>query len=364
MTNKLSQIGREGNSFIMATVKLPGLIDVHVHLRDPGQTHKEDIGTGTSAALAGGFTCVVDMPNNAEPITTVERQIAKQEIAKTKAVSDIGFHYGSLGDNLETFEEASKHSVGLKLYLNNTTGGYMLDPAYLKKIYAAWPKEQVILLHAEEDFIDAAIESLEGLNRPVHICHMPNREVLDKIIKAKKQGLPVTCGVTPHHLFLNDKDIERLGIYGLMLPSLKPQADVDYLWEHLDDIDLIESDHAPHTHQEKEEGANGVPGLETTLPLLLKAESEGKITREKIIELCHSAPARIFGIPTDDDTYVEVDMTPTIIKNADLNTKCGWSPFDGVEVPGKVSKVVLRGETVYKNGQILAKPGSGRVLGE
>ena len=347
----------------MSTIKLPGLIDVHVHLRDPGQTHKEDIYTGTSAALAGGFTCVVDMPNNAEPITTIDRLNAKLEIARQKAVGDIGFHYGSLGDNLETFEEAAKHSVGLKIYLNNTTGSYMLDPAYLKKIYAAWPKDKVVLLHAEEDFIDVAIESLEGLDRPVHICHMPNREVLDKIIGAKRQGLPVTCGVTPHHLFLNENDTETLGVYGRMLPSLKPQSDVDYLWEHLDDIDLIESDHAPHTHAEKAEGANGVPGLETTLPLLLKAEADGKITREKIIELCHSTPARIFGIPTDDDTYVEVDMTPTTIKNSELKTKCGWSPFDGVEVPGKVSKVVLRGETVYENGEVLAKAGSSRVIG-
>lgn len=346
----------------MATIKLPGLIDVHVHLRDPGQTHKEDLLSGSSAALAGGFTCVVDMPNNAEPITTVERQIAKQDIARVKAVSDIGFHYGSLGDNLESFEEAAKHSVGLKLYLNNTTGGYMLDPAYLKKIYAAWPKDKVVLLHAEEDFIDAAIESLEGLNRPVHICHMPNREVLDKIIKAKKQGLPVTCGVTPHHLFLKDTDVEKLGVYGRMLPSLKPKSDVDYLWANLDNIDIIESDHAPHTHEEKAEGANGVPGLETTLPLLLKAEAEGKITMGQIIDKCHIAPARIFGIPTDENTYVEVDMTPSVIKNSELKTKCGWSPFDGWEVPGRVSKVVLRGETVYENGKVLAMPGSGRVL--
>ena len=348
----------------MSILKLPGLIDIHVHLRDPGQTHKEDIGTGTAAALAGGFTCIVDMPNNAEPITTVERQKAKQAIAREKAVCDIGFHYGSLGDNFDTFEEAAKHSVGLKIYLNNTTGGYMLDPAYLKKIYAAWPKEKKVLLHAEEDFIDIVIESLEGLERPVHICHMPNREVLDKIIAAKKRGLPVSCGVTPHHLFLNESAVDKLGVYGKMLPSLKPQADVDYLWEHMDDIDIFESDHAPHTHEEKMEGANGVPGLETTLPLLLLAESEGKITMEQIIDKCYTKPAALFDIPTDDSTYVEVDMTPSTIKNSELKTKCGWTPFDGWEVPGKVSKVVLRGETVYENGEVLAKAGSGRVLGE
>ncbi len=335
---------------------------MHVHLRDPGQTQKEDLLTGTSAALAGGFTCVVDMPNNAEPIITAERQKNKIDLAQQKAVSDIGFHYGSLGDNLDSFEEATKYSVGLKVYLNNTTGGYVLSPEKLKEIYAAWPKDKVVLLHAEEDFIDVAIESLEGLKRPVHICHMPNREVLDKIIESKKQGIPVTCGVTPHHLFLNDKDAERLSVFGQMKPYLKPQADVDYLWEHLEDIDIIESDHAPHTHEEKKDGAFGVPGLETTLPMLLKAEAEGKITRQQIINKCHGKPAEIFGIPTDEDTFVEVDMTPTKISNQSLQTKCGWSPFDGTDVPGQITKVVLRGKTVYENGEVIASPGSGKVL--
>jgi dihydroorotase-like cyclic amidohydrolase len=149
-----------------------------------------------------------------------------------------------------------------------------------------------------------------------------------------------------------------------MLPSLKPQADVDYLWEHLDDIDIFESDHAPHTHEEKKEGANGVPGLETTLPLLLKAEAEGKITLEQIIEKCHTRPAQIFGIQTDETTYVEVDQTPYVIKNSELKTKCGWSPFDGWEVPARVSKVVIRGETVYENGEVVARPGSSLVIAQ
>ena len=236
----------------MATIKLPGLIDVHVHLRDPGQEHKEDMQTGTSAALAGGFTTVVDMPNNAEPIISVERQQNKRDIASKKAVADIGFHYGSMGANLDTFEEAAKLSVGLKLYLNNTTGGYVLDPENLKKIYAAWPKDQVVLLHAEEDFIDVAIESLEGLNRPVHICHMPSKEILEKIIAAKAKGIPLTCGVCCHHLFLNEADLDDIGVYGDMLPSLKTTEDQQYLWDHLDDIDIFESDmHRTRTRRKK-----------------------------------------------------------------------------------------------------------------
>lgn len=318
------------------TIRLPGLIDVHVHLRDPGQTDKEDFTTGTSAALAGGFTTVVDMPNNTQPITTIERLSEKRAIASMKTVSTIGFHYGSMGDNLDSFEEAAKHVIGLKLYLNTTTGGYLLDVKHLREIYAAWPATSVVLLHVEEDVIDIAIESLQGLNRPVHVCHMPSKAILEKIIAAKRAGLPVTCGVCPHHLFLTNNDLDRLGVYGDMLPSLKTKADQDYLWEHLDDIDIFESDHAPHTDSEKQAGAHGVPGLETTLPLLLTAEKEGRITREQIIDKCFTAPARIFNIPTDDDTYIEVDLNEYIIENDELFTKCGWSPFAGQTVNGKV----------------------------
>ena len=341
---------------------LPGLIDIHVHLRDPGQTEKEDFTTGTSAALAGGFTTICDMPNNAEPITTAGKLAEKQAIASKKTVCDIGFHYGSVGDNLDTFAEAAPHAIGLKLYLNNTTGGYMLDVEHLRKIYATWPRNKVILLHTEEDTIDAAIESLEGLDRPVHVCHMPSREILEKIIAAKQKGIPVTCGVTPHHLFLTHEDAERLGVYGQMKPPLQSANDVAFLWEHLDDIDIIESDHAPHTHEQKQAGAYGVPNLETTLPLLLKARAEGKITLEQIIDKCHTSPARIFNLPTDDTTSVEVTMEPYVIKNEKLLTKCGWSPFAGIEVPGRVSKVLLHGSVVYENGTVIAAPGSGKVL--
>jgi carbamoyl-phosphate synthase/aspartate carbamoyltransferase/dihydroorotase len=191
---------------------------------------------------------------------------------------------------------------------------------------------------------------------------MPSREILSKIIDAKKQGLPITCGVCPHHLFLTTDDQERLGVYGDMLPSLKTREDQEYLWEHLDDIDIFESDHAPHTRQEKEAGAHGVPGLETTLPLLLTAMKQGKITLEQIIDKCHTAPARIFGIPTDDTTSVEVDMSPYTINDENLQTKCGWSPFSGQEVYGRVTKVVLHGKTVYENSQIVAGPGDGKVI--
>jgi dihydroorotase-like cyclic amidohydrolase len=344
------------------TITLPGLVDIHVHLRDPGQTQKEDFLSGTSAALAGGFTTIIDMPNNAEPIFTVRRLQEKIALARQKAVCDIGFYFGSQGDNLNQFLEASELALGLKLYLNRTTGNFLLDPAHLQKIYKAWPESSPVLLHAEEDVIDVVISSLKGLERPIHVCHMPSRLILEKIIKAKNAGLPVTCGVTPHHLFLNDTDTEQLGVFGQMKPTLKSQADVNFLWEHLDDIDLFESDHAPHTREEKEEGAFCVPGLETTLPLLLRAEHDGRITREQIIDKCFTKPNKLLGLISDETTSVEVLMEEYEIQNESLQTKCSWSPFAGQKVVGKISKVILHNEIVYENGKVMAIPGSGRVV--
>lgn len=343
-------------------IVLPGLIDIHVHLRDPGQTDKEDFVSGTSAALAGGFTAVYDMPNNTEPIFTVERLKAKIEIARIKTVCDIGFYFGSQGDNLDKFAEASELAKGLKLYLNHTTGNFLMDPKFLKKIYTTWPASSPILLHAEEDVIDVVIESLIGLDRPIHICHMPSKYILEKIIAAKNSGLPVTCGVTPHHLFLNDHDAVRLGVYGQMKPSLKPIADVEYLWEHLNDIDMIESDHAPHTIAEKEGGAFGVPGLETTLPLLITAMQDGKLTKEDIIRLCSTAPAKLVGYKIPEDTSVTVELGEFEQKNSDLVTKCGWSPFNARVMKGRVAEVRLRGQKVYADGKILVEQGSGNII--
>jgi len=348
----------------MATITLPGLIDPHVHLRDPGQTHKEDFLTGTSAALAGGFTTVLDMPNNLEPITTLERLKTKIASARAKAVCDIGFHFGTLGDNFDEFPKVIDKVKGLKIYLNVTTGGFVIDKSPLLDIYQAWPSEKPILLHAESDVSQLVEYVLRAVPKPSHLCHVSSQSELEFVIRAKDAGLPLTCGVTPHHLFLNDKDAERLGPFGFMKPFLKPQTDVDFLWQHLDYIDIVESDHAPHTKAEKERDQPpfGVPGLETTLPLLLTAEAKGRLTRQQLLDRLHYNSARIFNIATDDTTKIEVDMNEFEIKNEDLLTKAGWTPFAGRHVIGKVQKVSLHGQPVFENGHVLAQPGSGRII--
>lgn len=349
----------------MNVLILPGLIDPHVHLRDPEQTEKEDFLTGTSAALAGGFTTVIDMPNNQTPITSIHTLDAKVACAKQKSVSNIGFYYGSLGDNLETFNEASRKTMGLKLFLNHTTGNFLLDPAFLEKIFRAWPKTSPILFHAENETFDLVLEVLKKNPRPIHLCHLSTSYELKKVIGAKEAGLPVSCGVTPHHLFLTKEDEITLGPLGLMKSPLQSTGEVEFLWQHLGAIDVIESDHAPHLLAEKrsETPPYGVPGLETTLPLLLTEVHKGRLTIDEIIRLCHKNPAEIFNVPTDKNTYTEVNADEEwIISDEHLLTKCRWSPFHGRPVKGKIKKVVLHGNTVLENGKILALPGSGTIL--
>jgi dihydroorotase-like cyclic amidohydrolase len=177
--------------------------------------------------------------------------------------------------------------------------------------------------------------------------------------------MPVTCGVCPHHLFLTEDDVKSLKSFAIMKPPLKTHKDKDFLWKNMQYIDVIESDHAPHTLVEKHSDTPpfGVPGLETTLPLLLTAVHNGKLTIDRVIELCHTNPKKILNLKTDDSTKIEVDdTTEYAIDASSFLSKCKWSPFDGWKVRGKVMKVELHGKTIFENGKLLAKPGSGMVL--
>lgn len=359
---------------------LPGLIDPHVHLRDPRQTHKENFYTGTCAALAGGYTTIIDMPNNKLPITTLQALDEKIKIAKEKIVCDVGFHFGSLGDNLDEFPKVINKVMGLKLYLNQTTGNFLINKNLLESIFNSWQKASntpsldsaevlPILVHAENKMLDIVIKLMKKFGNKVHVCHISATEDLKQIIKAKEQGLKITCGVTPHHLFLTYNDVKRLGPFGKMKPPLQSKQNQNFLWKNLKFIDVIESDHAPHTKEEKgsDNPSFGVPGLETTLPLLLTAVSEKRLTINDIIRLCHTNPAKIFGIRRFDDSNhqskIEIDLSEEyIIGNKNLFTKCKWSPFEGMKVKGKVLKVFIRGKKVFENGKMIAEKGSGKII--
>jgi carbamoyl-phosphate synthase/aspartate carbamoyltransferase/dihydroorotase len=236
----------------------------------------------------------------------------------------------------------------------------------LQRCFAEWPREKLIAMHAEGQSVAVGISMAAIYERPVHFCHISRRDEIELIAAAKERGLPITCEVTPHHLFLTKADAARLGPLGDMRPRLVEQSDVDALWAHIDDtVDCIATDHAPHTLAEKHSASPppGVAGLETSLPLMLTAVHNGRLTLERLAELIAANPRRIFGLPPQPDTRVEVETDAAYtIENQNLYTRCGWTPFAGMEVRGKVLKVILEGRTVFEEGRVTAEAGSGRLV--
>ncbi|MBI2314833.1 amidohydrolase family protein [Candidatus Daviesbacteria bacterium] len=347
-------------------IKLPGLIDPHVHLREPGATQKEDFVTGTKAAIAGGYTLVLDMPNNPIPTISPETLQGKKDLANSRVYADVGFHFGASSKSIQYFEVIKDQVFGLKVYMNPTTGDLLMqDDQVLEKVFSAWPKDKPLMVHAEGDTLQKALGLAKKFSNKLHVCHISLKQEVELIKQAKEAGLNISCEVTCHHLFLTDQDKEKLGSFGMMKPPLESSDDQQTLWQGITDgtIDMIGSDHAPHTKEEKlgKKPAFGVPGLETSLPLLLTAVGDSKLTIDRVIELTYTNPQKIFNTPVQENTFVEVDLEESYtITNESLQTKCGWTPFVGREITGKVKKVVLRDQLVY-DGQNIFGP-YGQVL--
>jgi carbamoyl-phosphate synthase/aspartate carbamoyltransferase/dihydroorotase len=348
------------------TIILPGLVDVHTHLRVPGGEHKEDFRTGTAAALAGGITTILGMPNTSPPLSTPEVLAAACKQAAQDILCDVGLFAGASPEEINRLVECAPRAAGLKIYLNDTFGPLRVeDVPTLMACFATWPRDKMIAMHAEKQSVAVGIGLAATYNRPVHFCHISRRQEIELIAQAKARGLPVTCEVTPHHLFLTEADATRLGPQGDMRPLLGTPSDVAALWEHLPEtVDCIATDHAPHTLDEKQSVTPppGVIGLETSLPLMLTAVQQNRLSLDRLIELMSTNPRRIFNLPEQADTAVTVQLTPNTITNEMVHSKCGWTPFHGTEVAAKVQKVVLRGEVVFEDGRILARPGTGKLL--
>lgn len=368
----------------------PGLIDVHLHLREPGGEHKEDFHSGTCAALAGGVTTVLAMPNTNPPITDRATLDLALERASQKAVCDFGLYIGGTPDNAAVAATLSE-AAALKLYIGSSTGSLLVDqfPAQIAHM-EQYPRNRIVAVHAEDE---AAVQyyAARGLRRPpicaalatahvialaeqvgrrLHICHVSTGYELAQIKAAHERGLDVTCEVAPHHLFLSAVDEERLGALGCVNPPLRSIQDVESLWAQADVIDMIATDHAPHTLDEKA-SANppaGMPGLETMLPLLLTAAHESKISLMDIARWTAARPAEVFGLERKgkiapgfhaDLTLVEQDFE-WVIQNDVMRTRCRWTPFAGRAVRGRVSVVYLRGVKVFSEGEIFAPAGYGK----
>ena len=340
---------------------LPGIIDCHVHFREPGLTHKEDFLTGSMAAAKGGITTFLDMPNTIPPTATISALEEKRKLA-SKSIVNYGLIFGATNDNVQDIKKA-KNIAAVKLYMDSTTGELKVDDyGFIADVFRA---SKLTILHAESENVKNAVEVLakNKIKNRIHFAHVSSEKELNyaKNNKMKKQ---ITVEVAPHHLFMNDKDLQHLGAFAEMKPGLKTENDQKALWDGIKNgsVDTIATDHAPHLREEKEQGNYpfGVPGVETLLPLLLNAFNENRITLPEIIRLCCQNPARIFSMKNKgslkegyDADMVIVDLDKRqAVRNEDLLTKCGWSPFDGKILKGWPVTTIVNGNVVYDNGEV------------
>ncbi len=412
-----------GDEVIDATGRtvLPGFIDSHAHLREPGHEHKEDIAHGTRAAAAGGYTTVIGMPNVSPPTTTVERYQAVLARYATSSIVDYN-HHPVPTDLAEIPKLAAAGAPGFKAYLISDAGrDYLREPglaihddgALFEAMEAVAATGRPLLVHPHNQSLMRAIEApwlarderdfrayarayashdgivwdtasalvirlAEAAGVHLHLLHMKTARMIDLVRRAKAAGQSLTSEINPVSILLANEwsEVERVGPYALS--TWTGDGQTEPLWEALVDgtIDVIGTDHAPHTRAEKELGwtdmwaaAGGLPHLQETLPLFLTEVSAGRLSLERLVELGSSAPARLLGLwpakgviqPGADADLVVVDLAArSTIREADVLSKCGWTAWDGRAVQGIPTLTMVRGRIVYRDGSVIGEPGWGR----
>ena len=344
------------------TIRLPGLIDVHVHVREPGHEYKEDWQSCTRSALAGGITTIFAMPNTNPAIIDRNSYEMVYQIAKKNAYCNYGIYLGASQDNSQNISQICNevNAIGLKMYLNNTYGQLILPEisSWMDHI-KNWNSMQPICVHAEMQTLAAIIHIANLYHKKLHICHVSKKEEIELVKESKKLGMDITCEVSPHHLFLNCENNNLSDNLKEVRPLLGKKEDQNSLWENLKYIDCFATDHAPHLLKDKITSCcPGFPGLETALPLLLTAVVEGRLTIEDIVLKYHDNPCKIFNIPmqTLEETYIEINLDKNwIIPTKLQETKCDWTPFEGHNIKGYITRVVLNKELVYIDGIVLNK---------
>ncbi len=377
---------------------LPGVIDDQVHFREPGLTQKANIETESKAAIAGGITSFIEMPNTNPQTTTIEKLNEKFEIASKTSSANYSFMFGGTNDNLEEILKVDpKQVAALKLFLGSSTGNMLVDnPEVLEKIFSS--TKLLIAVHCEdegtiknnlakymEEFGDdiplkhhpdirseeacyisssKAIELAKKTGARLHVFHLSTAKetslFTNKIpLKDKK----ITAEVCVHHLWFTDEDYDAKGTFIKWNPAVKSQKDKDGLWKALldDRIDVIATDHAPHTLEEKNnvytKAPSGGPLVQHALPAMLEMHHRGKISLEKLVEkMCHN-PAILFQV--EKRGYIKegyfadlvlVDLSnPWTVKKDNILYKCGWSPFEGTTFKSRITHTFVNGSLAYKN---------------
>jgi len=415
---KIFRIAKEANMpkaetkiDLKSLLVLPGLIDVHVHLRDEGKAYKEDFYSGTAAAATGGFTTVLDMPNNKPVTMSVETLRRRMKIAERKILVNVGF-YSEFPKNMkETEEIIGEGAVAFKLFMAEQIGGLNIDDdhALLEALQIVSSLKVPVAVHAEDKttlkkvenelkrnncndvkaFLKAHSENVEvtavkrllkiakQTNVHVHFCHVSTENGLKAIIDGKKSGIKITCETTPHHLFLSVNDLRRIGTLALTTPPIRENHHITALWNGIRNswIDILASDHAPHTLVEKKAKSVwdvkvGVPGLETTLPLLLTKVKHERLSITDVVRLMSKNPAEVFGLKgrgslkegnNADLTVVDLDRKYKIDASK-FHSKAKYSPFNGWKVEGKPVKTFVDGRLIMDEGEIVAEAGSGEII--
>ena len=376
---------------------LPGVIDTQVHFREPGNEHKEDLGTGTAAAALGGVTAICEMPNTKPPTTTAELLADKLARAKGRAWVDHAFFVGATPENIDQLARLEKlpGCVGIKMFMGSSTGTLLVaDDATVARVLASGTRR--VAVHAEDEarlIARRALATGTAVNHPVwrdaetarlaterllrlaraakrrvHVLHTTTAEEMALLAKAKDIA---TVEVTPQHLTLVSPDCyERLGTFAQMNPPIRDAAHRAALWRAVDEgvVDVIGSDHAPHTREEKAkpypDTPSGMPGVQTLLPIMLDHMAAGRLTLARLVDLTSAGPARIYGMvgkgriaegSDADISIVDLKMKKRIT-NQWIASRCGWTPFDGMQVTGWPIATIIRGHVAMREGALLGEP--------
>ncbi|MDB9811306.1 dihydroorotase [Candidatus Pelagibacter sp.] len=397
---EIGKINKEANEVFDAKgfTVLPGCIDTQTHFREPGSTDTEDLNSGSRAAIAGGITSVFEMPNTNPPTSNKIEFQKKLDLAKDRMYCNYAFYFGATADNdVELAELTSLEGCcGIKLFAGSSTGNLLVAKEKdIEKVFQNSSK--VVAVHSEDEEIlnrnkklikdgdvhthpiwrseECAISSTrrivkiaERYKKKAHILHITTKQEIDFLSQHKGN---ITFEITPQHLTIYAPDCyDKLGTYAQMNPPLRDKSHYERLWYAVKNNlnDTIGSDHAPHLKQNKEKNypnsPSGMPGVQTLIPIMLNHVNNGKLTLEQLINSVCENPVKIFGIKNKgyikegfDADLTIVDMNKKImIKNKDIESKCGWSPFDGFEFKGTPISTIINGLIKMRDGKILGEP--------
>ena len=398
--HKIGQTSDEAKETINAEGQtvLPGCIDTQTHFREPGSTDTEDLHSGSRAAIVGGITSVFEMPNTNPPTSTKIEFQKKLDLAKNRMFCNYAFYFGATADNGSELAELEnlEGCCGIKLFAGSSTGNLLVaDEEDIETVFKNSSK--VVAVHSEDEAIlivnkklikekdvhthpvwrsvECAMSSTRRIvriankyNKKAHVLHITTKEEIDFLSQHKGN---ITFEITPQHLTLYAPDCyNKLGTYAQMNPPIRDKSHYDRLWYAVKNNlnDTIGSDHAPHLKVNKENeypnSPSGMPGVQTLMPVMLNHINDGKLSLNQLINLVCENPVKIFGIKNKgfikegyDADFTIVDMNKIIeIKNENIESKCGWTPFDGHKFKGTPVSTIVGGNIKMKDGKIIGDP--------